>query len=88
MNKEITPNEIANAIRNLLEERDEFQERLKEQDKSLQSWYNDYHKLNNKYKKQKAVLDKIKEYIKEWREDDGSGSYGTLELLELLEEIE
>lgn len=33
-------------------------------------------------------LDKIKEYIKEWREDDGSGSYGTLELLELLEEIE
>ena len=41
-----------------------------------------------KYNKQKEVLDKIKEYVKEWREDDGSGSYGTLELLELLEEIE
>ena len=29
MSEEITPNEIANAIRDLLEERDEFQERLK-----------------------------------------------------------
>ena len=37
--------------------------------------------------KYKNVIDKIKEYVKEWRESDGSGSYGTLELLELLEEV-
>lgn len=43
--------------------------------------------LKEQLNKQKEVLDKIKEYIKEWREDDGSGSYGTLDLLELLEEI-
>lgn len=50
--------------------------------------YNSIEEKDKQLDKYKNVIDKIKEYIKEWREDDGSGNYGTFELLELLEEVE
>ena len=61
---------------------------LTEKDIGCPSWCDKLTNLQEEKDKYKNVIDKIKEYVKEWREDDGSGSYGTLELLELLEEVE
>ena len=54
MNKEITPNEIANAIGEVLDERDDLKTQIEEQNKALKSWYEKYHKL----KREKEIKDK------------------------------
>jgi len=88
MNREITPNEIANAIREVLDEKDDLKTQIEEQNKALNSWYEKYHKLKREKEIKDKEIERLNNEIKTLLKENGNKEKVIIKQNNIIEELE